>query len=302
MVILRVNITGRTENKNIFKIMNTNLKICSSLFIALLLWIAAIGQKITVSYAQGSSNENFSGKVFLYLSKDSKNPKDEMIGVERFPCFAVSVKNIKPNEKVLFNDAALSYPVSLSDVERGEYHVQAVWDKNLGGRSISNSPGNMYNLPLTIKLTKNKDEVFSIICKEVIKEKPFTETQYIKELKIPSALLTAFYKRPTTIDAAVLLPKEYYEQPERKFPVLYWVSGYGGDYHSFSGTDMKSQPMDTTPCIRDYLDGNCSLGHSVYANSENNGPWGDALTHELIPVIEKSYRCNAARLLTGHSS
>lgn len=39
-----------------------------------------------------------------------------MIGVEKFPCFAISVKNVKPNEKVLFNDAALSYPVSLSDI------------------------------------------------------------------------------------------------------------------------------------------------------------------------------------------
>jgi hypothetical protein len=282
--------------------MNTNLKIYSSLFIALFLWITAIGQKITVSYTPGSSNENFSGKVFLYLSKDSKNPKDEMIGVEKFPCFAVSLKNIKPNEKVLFNDAALSYPVSLSDIERGEYHLQAVWDKNLGGRSISNSPGNIYNIPVTIKLTKNKDEVFNIICKEVVKEMPFTETQYIKELKTPSALLTAFYKRPTTIDAAVLLPKEYYDQPGRKFPVLYWVSGYGGDYHSFSGTDMKSLPIDTTPCIRVYLDGNCSLGHSAYANSDNNGPWGDALTQELIPVVEKNFRVNQARLLTGHSS
>lgn len=282
--------------------MHINLKIFSSLFITVLLWSAAIGQKFTVSYTSGSSNENFSGKVFLYLSKDSKNPKDEMIGVNKFPCFAISVKNIKPNEKVLFNDAALSYPVSLSDIERGEYYVQAVWDKNLGGRAISNSPGNMYNLPARMKLTKNTSHVFNIVCNEIIKEMPFTETQFIKELKVPSALLTAFYRRPTTIDAAVLLPKEYYEQTGKKFPVLYWISGYGGDYHSFSGKDIKSQPIDTTPCIRVYLDGNCSLGHSVYANSDNNGPWGDALTQELISVVEKNYRCNAARLLTGHSS
>ena len=157
--------------------------------------------------------KNFSGKVFLYLSKDSKNPKDEMIGVEKFPCYAISVKNIKPNEKVLFDDAAVSYPVALSDIERGEYNVQAVWDKNSGGRSISNSPGNMYTMPVSVTLTKNRNQVFDIVCKEVMKESPFIETQYIKELKTPSALLTAFYKRPTTIDAAVLLPKEYYEQP-----------------------------------------------------------------------------------------
>jgi len=104
------------------------------------------------------------------------------------------------------------------------------------------------------------------------------------------------------VNAAVLLPKEYYSQPLRKFPVLYWISGYGGDYHAYSGRNDQSAPIDTTPCIRVYLDGNCSGGHSVYANSDNNGPWGDALTKELIPLVEKTYRTNAASLLTGHSS
>ncbi|MEP6949033.1 MAG: alpha/beta hydrolase-fold protein [Ginsengibacter sp.] len=282
--------------------MTIHLKSASSLLLSLVTFFSVTAQKFSVSYTPASSHENFSGKVFVYLSKENKNPKDGMIGVEMFPCFAISVKNIKPMEKVLFDDAAISYPVALSDIERGEYHVEAVWDKNSGGRSVGDSPGNMYSLPVTKKLTKNRDEVFIIICNEVIKEKPLIETQYIKEVKVSSALLTASYKGPTTIDAAVLLPKEYYEQPARKFPVLYWVSGYGGDYHSFSGTDIKSQPIDTTPCIRVFLDGNCPLGHSVYANSDNNGPWGDALTHELIPVIEQKYRCNAARLLTGHSS
>src|SRR5258706_3128824 len=187
--------------------MRTKLKTSLPLLLPVLFWSAAIGQKFTVSYTAASSNANFSGKVFLYLSKDSKNPKNEMVGLEKFPCFSIPVKNIKPNDKVLFNDAALSYPVQLSDIERGDYNVQAVWDKNLGGRSISNSPGNMYNVPVKVTLTKNSGQVFNIICKEVIKEMPFTETQYIKELKTPSELLTAFYKRPTTIDAAVLLPK-----------------------------------------------------------------------------------------------
>jgi S-formylglutathione hydrolase FrmB len=282
--------------------MHSNLKITSSLLVPVLVWSTTLGQKFSTSYTSASSTENFSGKVFLYLSKENKNPKDGMVGVEMFPCFAISLKNIKPMEKVLFDDAAISYPVALSDIERGEYNVEAVWDKNSGGRSIGDSPGNMYSVPVRVKLTKNRDEVFTVICTEVINEKPFNETQYIKEVKASSVLLTAFYKRPTSVDAAVLLPKEYYEQPERKFPVLYWISGYGGDYHSFSGTDAKSQPIDTTPCIRVFLDGNCPLGHSVYANSDNNGPWGDALTQELIPVIEKKYRCNVARLLTGHSS
>ncbi len=273
-----------------------------------LLWMVvafclqATSQKISASFTPAASATNFSGKVFLYLSKDAKAPKDEMVGVDKFPCFAITVKNVKPNEKVVFDDAAISYPVPLTDIERGKYNAQVVWDKNEGGRSISASPGNMYSNSVTITFTKNTKQSFEIVCESVIKEQPFVETQYIKEIKAPSELLTDFYKRPTSVNAAVLLPKEYYEQPQRKFPVLYWVSGYGGDYHAFSGKNDQSAPIDTTPCIRVFLDGNCPLGHSVYANSDNNGPWGDALTRELIPLVEKKYRTNTARFLNGHSS
>ena len=262
----------------------------------------AIGQNIVASYTPAASGQSFSGKVFLYLSKDAKNPKDEMVGVEKFPCFSITVKNVKPGEKVIFDDAATYYPVKLSDIERGTYHAQVVWDRNEGGRSIANSPGNMYNKPIVVTVTKNIKQSFDVVCTEVIKELPFAETQYIKELRSPSAMLTAIYNRPTAINAAVLLPKEYFEQPARKFPVLYWISGYGGDYHSYSGKNDPSAPMDTTPCIRVFLDGNCPLGHCVYANSDNNGPWGDALTQELIPLVEKRYRTNTARFLMGHSS
>jgi hypothetical protein len=264
--------------------------------------LQAMGQKFTASYTPGASGENFSGKVFLYLSKDARNPKDDMAGVHSFPCFSIDVKNVKPGQKVVFDDKAVSYPTVLSDIERGTYYVQAVWDRNLGGRSIAGSPGNIFNNAIVAKITKDRDQSFDIVCNELVKEPSFTETQFVKELKAPSALLTAFYKRPTSVNAAVLLPKEYYTQPNRKFPVLYWISGYGGDYHAYSGKDAPSDPLDTTACIRVYLDGNCSLGHSVYANSDNNGPWGDALTQELIPLVEKNYRTNSARLLTGHSS
>ena len=264
--------------------------------------LPAISQKFTTSFTTAASGESFSGRVLLYLSKDAKNPKDEMVGVYKFPCFSITVKNVKPDEKVTFDDAATYYPVVLSDIERGVYNAQVVWDRNEGGRSVGDSPGNMYNESVPVKLTKNTHQSFNIVCRDVIKEQPFAESKFVKELKSPSAMLTAFYKRPTAVNAAVLLPKEYFEQPARKFPVLYWISGFGGDYHSYSGRSDASLPIDTTPCIRVYLDGNCPGGHSVYANSDNNGPWGDALTKELIPLVEKTFRTNAARLLTGHSS
>lgn len=273
------------------------------LVFVMLICCDAISQKIKVSFSPEIYNEPFTGKVIAFLSKENKSPKDGAPGLEVFPCFAVNVKSIKPGESVTIDDKATSYPVALSDIERGAYYVQIVWDRNLGGRSIANSAGNLYNETQKININKNRETTFNIIAsKAIAATMPFKETKFVKELKAPSPLLTQFHKKDISVDAVVLLPKEYYSDTERKFPVLFEVSGYGGDYHSYSGSNNPARPIDSTAVIRVFLDGNCELGHSVYANSDNNGPWGDALTKEFIPLVEKEYRCNGARLLTGHSS
>ena len=54
-----------------------------------------------------------------------------------------------------------------------------------------------------------------------------------------------------------------------------------------------------------YLEAQVPLGHSVWADSANTGPWGTALEKEFIPYIEKQFRMDAragGRFLTGHSS
>ena len=261
------------------------------------------GQTIKASFSPAVFNESFTGNVIAYLSKENKSPKDGAVGFEYFPCYSLAVKNVKPNQTITFDDNAISYPCALSNMERGDYYLQIVWDRNLGGRAIATSPGNLFNTSERIHITKDTKTVFSIVAKKVIPAPGlFKETNFVKELKAPSLLLSKFHNKSMTIDAAIVLPKEYYQEPDKKFPVLFFVFGYGADYNRFSGDPNASAPIDTIPVIRVFLDGNCSLGHSVYANSENNGPWGDALTTEFIPLLEKKYRCNGARLLTGHSS
>jgi hypothetical protein len=264
--------------------------------------LTGFGQKIKASFSPAIYNGSFTGHVIVYLSKENKEPKNAFIGFENLPCFSVTVKNIKPGEAVTIDDNAVSYPCSLSEIERGDYYVQIVWDRNLGGRSIANSPGNLFNPTEKINISKDLKAVFTIVATKDIPPVTFRETEFEKELKAPSVLLSRFHHKPMTVDGAVVLPKEYYKEPERKFPVLFMVSGYGGDYHRHSGDTTAAAPLDTIPVIRVYLDGNCSLGHCVYANSDNNGPWGDALTKEFIPELEMKYRCNGARLVTGHSS
>jgi len=262
----------------------------------------AFAQKFSVSFPDSLLKQPFSGNILVYLSKESKDPKSGTAGLDMFPCFRMYVKNVKPGQAAIIDDKAISTPVTISNLERNSYYVQAVWDRDFGGRSIGNSPGNLYSAAQKIKLTKNFNQVILLKATKVVPEPVFKETQFVKELEVKSALLSNFSHRPMTVAAAVILPKQYFNEPNRKFPVRFNVSGYGGDYHRYSGNANPSLPMDTTAVIVVYLDGNCRLGHSVYANSDNNGPWGDALTTELIPQLEKTYRCNGARLLNGHSS
>jgi hypothetical protein len=66
---------------------------------------------------------------------------------------------------------------------------------------------------------------------------------------------------------------------------------------------MKSG--ETPPMIRVFLDHSSPWGTHEFADSVNNGPWGLALTEELIPFLETQYRMDAkssGRFTTGHSS
>jgi hypothetical protein len=277
------------------------------LFISSLLifftFLTTFSQQFSISYSSSVFSEPFTGNIFLLLSKYHKNPVEAAIGLELFPCYSVYVTNLLPGSTVTIDDNATSYPFKLSDIERGDYFVQAILDRNLGGRSIAESPGNIYSQPIKTIFTKDTNKLFTINCDQILPEQIFIETEFVKELKVTSDLVTKFNKRSITINAAVMLPKEYFTEPKRKFPVVFTIFGYGWDYHKYSGViESKYGQLDSSACIRVLLDGNCPLGHSVYANSENNGPWGDALVEEFIPSLEKQYRCNGARLLTGHSS
>src|SRR5215470_13057875 len=96
----------------------------------LLFFFFSFCQQISVSYSKTAYDKPFSGKVFLYLSKDNREPRSGAVGIESFPCFAIEVKDVQPGQPVIFDDKGISYPAVLSDLERNDYYVQAVWDRN----------------------------------------------------------------------------------------------------------------------------------------------------------------------------
>src|SRR5258708_710709 len=272
------------------------------IFFSLFIVISNVNaQQFSVSYSPSVFNGPFTGHVILYLSKTEKEPKNELYE----PCYTWVVQEIRPGGAVIFDGRATAHPAPLSKLERGTYYVQAVWDRDLGGRNIGTSPGNPYNKAIKVAFTGDRAQVTTLVCDQLVPQPVFVNSTFVKELKAPSKLLSKFSHKQVTVDAAVILPAQYFSETKRKFPVVFNIGGYGADYHHYSkenGDTASSVPIDTTACIKVYLDGNCPLGHCVYANSENTGPWGDGLTREFIPLLEKMYRCNGAFLAKGHSS
>jgi pimeloyl-ACP methyl ester carboxylesterase len=142
---------------------------------------------------------------------------------------------------------------------------------------------------------------------QVVKETPFKETTRVKRVDIESKLLTAFHGKPTRMRAGVVLPKSYKDRGDRRYAVVYEIPGFGGNHRDFAFGRERGNATEVggIDMIWVVLDPDCRLGHHVFADSANNGPWGKALVEELIPAIDKKFATVGkpeARFLTGHSS
>jgi hypothetical protein len=258
-----------------------------------------------VTFDRAVSDKPFTGRVFAVLSK---NPITDLIrGPNWFapePLFAVDVKNWQPGEPLTLTDKALAHPVKLVELPAREYYVQAVMDFNRGGQSFAASEGNGYGKAVHLKLDPKTSGTVKLTIDQVYRERPFEETDRVKLVDIESKLLGKFHGRPVRMRAGVILPKSFATDPGRRYPVVYEIPGFGGtNFMAHSRTGQTD--LDGTEMLYVLLDPRCTWGHHVFADSANNGPWGQALCEELIPHIEKAFRgigTPGARFVTGHSS
>ncbi len=266
----------------------------------------AAGLKFAVQYPATAFAGPFSGRVVVYLSKNAPQPRFGPNWFMPEPMYSKMFRNMKPNEEMVLDGETMGFPGKLSALPAGEYTVQAVVDRNLGGRSIGSSPGNLYSQPERVALDPAEEKTVSILCDQVIQARPFRETETVKEVRVESKLLSKFYGRPTYLNASVALPEAWHKEPNRKFPIVYEVPGFGGRHTMMSGaTNVRATNRGGVEFLHVVLDPDCPTGHSVFADSANNGPWGKALTTELIPEIEKRFRAIGTmetRYVRGHSS
>ena len=205
------------------------------------------------------------------------------------------------------------------------------------GQQWNRAPGNLYSTPRKVRIAPTEGGTVEITLDKVIPPIPDPPaTKYVKHERIQSERLTQFWGRPMHLGAHVLLPEGFDAHPEARYPLVIYHGHFPYDFAGF-----REQPPDpdlapdyserfkwkgynrtqqehahrfykewTGPdyprmIIVEIQHANPYYDDSYAVNSANLGPYGDAITYELIPYLEKKYRAIGAgwaRFMYGGST
>ena len=205
---------------------------------------------------------------------------------------------------------------------RADGHVVKLPPDRWEGQQPTRKPGNLYSPPVTVTIGATS-RVALELTEEIPPVADFTaqETEYVKYVRIRSERLSAFWGTDMYLAAWVTLPEGFEAHPGARYPL---VINHGHFPSSPSG--WRETPPDTTLVpdfstrfnLRGYNRIQQELAYQLFrdwtspgfprmllveiqhatpfyddsyaVNSANNGPYGDAITYELIPEIERRFR------------
>ena len=269
-------------------------------------------EEITVSLP--GTGSTYSGRLFVVFTKDAQaEPRlsigDEVAPLNASPFFAVDVEDWG-GENIEFKPSA-GFPLqSISQLEQGEWRVQALLDQN-NVLSDLDSPGNYYSLPQTLQISSTPSSVNFNLSETVEDEVLPNDTQLLKYVRIRSDLLSEFYEKDIFLRASVLLPSGYTEDSDERYPVLYQVAGLNGRFTRSQRLLNDSTFMDywqdasTPAAVIVFLDGESPYGDSYQMNSAVSGPYANANFFELFPYLAQRFPIDdvpTSRFVTGCST
>ncbi len=190
------------------------------------------------------------------------------------------------------------------------------------GQHWERKPGNYYSKPIKVEISGGKDQKISIVMDQKIEPiTPPSDTKYIKHIRMKSELLSKFWGEDVYVGAHILLPEGFAEHPEAHYPLMINHGHFPADFDGFRETppdpDLKPEfnprfgvegvnvieQQESYDFYRKWTSADfprfivIEIQHptpyyddSYAVNSESQGPYGDALTYELIPYIEKMFR------------
>lgn len=189
--------------------------------------------------------------------------------------------------------------------------------KNSGRIFPTMLPGTPYSAIQKVKVDPASDDVIKLSLTDVIgPAEPLQDTEWLKQISIQSKILTKFWGTPVYLGATVLLPKGFKEHPNARYPIIL-ANSHGERPYSFDPTPPTDMAAYERQKARAKVD-NVQTGYEFYqtwnsdnyprvlvaslyqatpyfvegysVDSANNGPYGKAITEELIPAIEKEFR------------
>jgi hypothetical protein len=190
------------------------------------------------------------------------------------------------------------------------------------GQHWNIAPGNIYSQPVAVNFKNDPSFKFNININKVIPPiKEPEDTKYVKHIKIQSKLLSEFWGRPMYLGAHVLLPEGWDTHPNVKYPLAIFHGHFPDDFNGWRTVPPDENLKPDTVKRFNLIGYNKIVQQEAYdfykkwtgpnfprviaieiqhanpfyddsyaVNSANIGPYGDAITYELIPAIEKQFR------------
>ncbi len=257
---------------------------------------AAQPDSISVTFDPSVLSETYSGRIYLVLGPKESEPIGRMNAwFNPPPLVAWDVRNVKPGEPITLEGFDLAHaPESVGETWRtGEWSAQVVARVNPDSPKPGEGAGDLFSAPALVDMSQADENgiIASFTLDQGVTAPAFEETERTFLMTMPSELLSEFHRRPVEMRASVTVPESWLTDPDRTYPVVYYVTGFGGDESEvlryLQGMPHKELVGDT---ILVGLDATNYWGHSVFADSAVTGPRGKALTTELIPALEAKYR------------
>lgn len=267
--------------------------------------------QFNITFDPSLQSTPYTGRVYVVLSTTTRRePRQAIMNWFNPPqTLALDVSNWNTAEPIQIGAQALANPQELHELKPMEYSVQAIARRSLDYPVPGQGPNDLYSDPQTLRLNPATSGIVALRLNHVVEEKTFAESERIKYVEIDSPLLSKFHGRSMKMRAGVILPQGWSDDSQRTYPVLYWIGGFGGDHHFAARMPGMDQGMGAGELgdrvLRVVPDPICFRGHTVFADSENNGPWGQAFIEELIPAVERKFRgaqSGKHRYVTGISS
>jgi Putative esterase len=309
------------------------------------------GLKFEISFPASIHAAPITGRAFLIISRDSNTePRFEAHPLDRgLPIFGRDVDALAAGAPVIIDGTVPGHPLkSLDDLPPGDYYAQAllnvytefhradghvIWAHmdQWEGQNFVTSPGNLYSAPQRFHVDSHAGGTHALVLTQANPERtPPVDTKWVKQIKIQSKLLSAFWGRPIYIGASVLLPAGYDAHPDVHYPVIYDQAHFGlRPPLRFTESTRQFSPAVRAAMADNNLDTPLEFSSawtgagfprmiailfqhptpyfddSYAVNSANNGPYGDAILTELIPYLEQHFRIIGkpyARVVTGGST